>query len=56
MKKIRRNSLTKCIYETFKCKYEQINPANETYFKIFYQLCYKYWFEIESINLKDIFL
>ena len=49
-KKIRRYSFTKLIYETFFCKYEQINPAKESYFNIFNKICNKYGFEIKFIN------
>ena len=53
MKQIRRNSFTKCIYET--CyKYEQKIPVKESYFNILNQICNKYGLEIKFINPKDI--
>ena len=54
LKQIIRNSFTKLIYESLLCKYEQINPAKESYFNILNQICNKYGFEIEFINPKDI--
>ena len=36
------------------CKYEQIRPTKESYINILNQICIKYGFEIEFINLKDI--
>ena len=54
LKQIKRNSFTKGIYETLLCKYEQIRPTKESYINILNQICIKYGFEIEFINLKDI--
>ena len=53
LKQIRRNVLTKNIYETLASKYSSIlKPPRESYFNILNTICNKYDFSISNINIK----
>ncbi len=54
LKQINRNQLTKNIYDLLLNKYSTIlKPARESYFHILKEICNKYEFNIQNINIKS---